>query len=96
MVAVRSRKVPTPAAKRVQGLPVTTERRMIGSVGKKSPISVQIKVSGKSDQVIAIADALTGLGIQLCNPWIAANLTNGKLEAIRIGKPDKVRQKPRK
>ena len=92
MVAVRSRKVPTPAAKRVQGFPVRPQGRVIYRLGQEGTLLVEVQIRGKSKQMQAVRDALTRFSVQLRHAGVSCDFPYGHFKAIRVGKPNKVRK----
>ena len=96
MVTVRPRKVPSPAAKRVQGFPVRPQRPVILRLTEEGTLLVEIQIHGKSKQVKAVADAFSGFCIELSDARVPFYFLDGHFKATRVSKPDKVRQKPRK
>lgn len=92
MVAVRSRKVPTPAAKRVKGFPVRPQRPVVLRLTQEGTLLIEIQVRGKSKQVQAVADAFSGFCIELSDARVPFYFLDGHFKATRVGKPDKVRK----
>ena len=92
MVAIRPRKVPAPAAKRVKRLPVRPQCRVIVRRTEDPGLLVEVQVGGESEQVKAVTDALTNFLVQGCLLGAAYDFPEGHFKAIRVGKPDKVRQ----